>query len=153
MSNILSGLIIKFQRKVSNEQTPPEQEALELAEIPKTKKKAGRTPFAKNLPRVQVFVYLSDEEKTGAINTFFVKVHEALDIYSNQSTNTQILKYSNTQILKYIQERATFKDVQGNSTIKMASVTKNPIPKAMGSVNLMSLSLFQNTLMVYRFID
>ena len=65
MSNILSGLIIKLQRKVSNEQTPPEQghlfneaeslaepgqEALELAEIPKTKKKAGRTPFAKNLP-------------------------------------------------------------------------------------------------------
>ena len=105
----------------------PESEAPDLPTSDEQKKKTGRKPFAKSIPRHQVFAYLSDEEKTGAIDTFFVKVREELDIIP-----------AKVQILEYMQEKATFKDAQGNSTIKMASVTKNPIPKAMGSVNLMS---------------
>ena len=105
----------------------PESEAPDLPTSDEQKKKTDRKPFAKSIPRHQVFAYLSDEEKTGAIDTFFVKVREELDIIP-----------AKVQILEYMQEKATFKDAQGNSTIKMASVTKNPIPKAMGSVNLMS---------------
>ena len=134
----------------SSEQTPPEQgqlfneaeilakptqDELELDEANGNennddnddKKKTGRKPFAKNIPRHQVFAYLSDEDKEGAINTFFVKVREELDIVP-----------AKVQILEYMQEKAVFKDVQGNSTVKLADVVKNPIPKAMGSVNLMT---------------
>jgi hypothetical protein len=76
----------------SSEQTPPEQGNLfnevEVTAEPEqpavennaTSAKKGRKPFAKNLPRHQVFAYLTDEEKTGAIDTFFVKVREELDI-------------------------------------------------------------------------
>jgi len=113
----------------------PEQEELELDETNgndnndnnDNKKKTGRKPFAKNIPRHQVFAYLNDEDKAGAINTFFVKVREELDIIP-----------AKVQILEYMQEKAVFKGTQGNNTVKLAEVTKNPIPKAMGSVNLMS---------------
>ncbi|PCH93576.1 MAG: IS66 family transposase [Gammaproteobacteria bacterium] len=129
----------------SSEQTPPEQgnlfneaevtaapepepDPLDLSSTDDDKnKKTGRKPFDKKIPRHQVFAYLSDEDKAGAINTFFVKVREELDIVP-----------AKVQILEYMQEKAVFKDEQGNSTIKLADMVKNPIAKAMGSVNLMT---------------
>jgi len=141
----------------SSEQTSPEQgnlfnEAEDLAdpeqEVPKSpstaesNKKTGRKPFAKNIPRHQVFAYLTEDEKKGALDTFFVKVREELDIIP-----------AKVQILEYMQEKATFKDVQGNGTIKVANVNKNPIPKAMGSVNLMTyiiISKYVDGLPLYR---
>ena len=120
----------------------PEQEELDLPTPTETKAKTGRKPFAKNLPRHQIFAYLSDEEKSGAINTFFVKVREALDIIP-----------AKVQILEYMQEKAGFKDVHGASTFKLAEVMKHPIPKAMGSVNLITyviISKYADGLPLYR---
>lgn len=126
----------------SSEKTPPEQGTLfneaeatsepeqtepELPTTSEPKAKTGRKPFAKNLPRTQVFAYLSDIEKEGAINTFFVKVREELDIIP-----------AKVQVLEYMQEKAVFKDEQGISTMKAAEVIKHPVPKAMGSINLMT---------------
>jgi transposase len=108
------------------QQDSSEKDELELpASTPKAK--TGRKPFAKNLPRAQVFAYLSDAEKEGAINTFFVKVREELDIVP-----------AKVQVLEYMQEKAVFKDAQGLSTMKAAEVIKHPVPKAMGSINLMT---------------
>ena len=45
-----------------------------------TKKKPGRKPFSDKLPREQIFIRLTDEEKEGAIDTFFTKVKEELEI-------------------------------------------------------------------------
>jgi len=107
-----------------------------------TTAKTGRKPFAKDIPRHQVFAYLSDTDKEGAIDTFFVKVREELDIIP-----------AKVQILEYMQEKATFKDTQGKSIIKAAIVTKNPIAKAMGSVNLMTyvvVSKYVDGLPLYR---
>ncbi len=78
----------------------PEQEELPLNKDSGSNLKTGRKPFAKNLPRYQVFAYLSDEEKLGAINTFFVKVREELDIIP-----------AKVQILEYMQEKAVFMTV------------------------------------------
>jgi len=124
----------------------PEQEALDLPETNNNnnnnKKKTGRKPFAKSIPRHQVFAYLTDEEKEDAVDTFFVKVREELDIIP-----------AKVQILEYMQEKATFKDAQGNCTIKMATLAKNPIAKAMGSVNLMTyvvISKYADGLPLYR---
>jgi transposase len=85
----------------SSEQTPPQQghlfnEVEAVAEpepepvdspLPtgnEPKAKTGRKPLSDKLPRLQVFAYLSDEEKVGAIDTFFVKVREELDIIPAQ---------------------------------------------------------------------
>jgi transposase len=107
--------------------TEPEQTELELPTTSAPKTKTGRKPFDKNLPRTQVFAYLPDADKEGAIDTFFVKVREELDIIP-----------AKVQVLEYMQEKAVFKDEHGASTMKAASVIKHPVPKAMGSVNLIT---------------
>ena len=138
----------------SSEQTPPEQGNLfnevEVTAEPEqpavennaTSAKKGRKPFANNLPRHQVFAYLTDEEKAGAIDTFFVKVREELDIVP-----------AKVQILEYMQEKAVFVDENEDRIIKAAVVTKHPVPKAMGSVNLMTyivISKYADGLPLYR---
>jgi len=120
----------------------PEQEELALPETDVVKAKTGRKPFAKNIPRHQVFAYLSDEDKIGAINTFFVKVREELDIIP-----------AKVQILEYMQEKAVFKDEHDDTHIKLAEVVKHPVPKAMGSVNLMTyiiISKYADGMPLYR---
>ncbi len=61
------------------------------------KKKPGRKPFLDKLPRKQVYLYLSDEEKQGSIDTFFTKVKEELDIIP-----------AKVRVLEYMQEKAVF---------------------------------------------
>ncbi|MGI2030135.1 hypothetical protein [Endozoicomonas acroporae] len=46
----------------------------------KHKKSQGRRPLSPSLPRFQEKIELSPEEKEGAIDTFFSKVREELDI-------------------------------------------------------------------------
>ncbi|WP_350939729.1 transposase [Vibrio metschnikovii] len=43
-----------------------------------TSKPRGRKPLSNDLPREQIFLYLTDAEKTGAKSTFFAKVKEEL---------------------------------------------------------------------------
>ena len=127
------------EAEVSSE---PEQEELPLHKDSGSNLKTGRKPFAKNLPRHQIFAYLSDDEKLGAINTFFVKVREELDIIP-----------AKVQILEYMQEKAVFMSADNERTLKVADVIKHPIAKAMGSVNLMTyivISKYADGLPLYR---
>ncbi len=64
----------------------------------------------------KVFAYLTEEEKVDAIDTFFVKVREELDIIPAQ-----------VRVLEYMQEKATFKTQDGGRTIKVAQLIKHPI--------------------------
>lgn len=110
-------------------------EALEsdANEPPKTRQKPGRKPFSSALPREQIFITLSDAEKAGAIDTFFTKVREELDIIPAQ-----------VRILEYLQEKAVFMEpVQGEQQrrITAAALPKHPVPGAMGSINLMCFVL------------
>ena len=126
----------------SSEQTPPEQgnlfnevkalaeseqSTLPLPETDEPKGKKSRKPLSDKLPRHQVFAYLIEEEKVDAIDTFFVKVTEELDIIPAQ-----------VRVLECIQEKATFKTQYGGRTIKVAQLIKHPVLKAMDSVNLMT---------------
>jgi len=45
-----------------------------------TRKKPGRKGLSDNIPREQIYISLSDDEKSGAIDTFYSKVREELDI-------------------------------------------------------------------------
>ncbi len=49
---------------------PPEPQTT----LPKKKEKTGRKPFSKHIPRVPVFIDLTDEEKAGAVELFYTKV-------------------------------------------------------------------------------
>jgi transposase len=97
------------------------------------KKNPGRKPFSDKLPREQVFIYLSDEEKQGAIDTFFTKVKEELDIIP-----------AKVRVLQYMQEKAVFiETVEGENKrqIKAALMPKHPLGRAMGSIGLMCFVL------------
>ena len=96
---------------------------------PDTNKKPGRKPFSDKLPREQVFIYLSDAEKQGSVDTFFTKVKEELDIIP-----------AKVRVLEYMQEKAVFvESVEGETKrkVKSALMPKHPVSRAMGSVSLM----------------
>ena len=57
---------------------------------PKKKTRKKREGFSPELPRMRVELTLTDEEKEGAINTFFTKVKEELDIIPAQA---QVIEY------------------------------------------------------------
>ena len=94
-----------------------------------TKKKPGRKPFSDKLPREQIFIHLTDEEKEGAIDTFFTKVKEELDIIP-----------AKVRVLEYMQEKAIFFELvesEKQRQVKAAQMPRHPIARAMGSISLM----------------
>ena len=108
------------------------------------KKKTGRKPFSKHIPRTPVFIDLSDEEKAGAIETFYTKVREELDIVP-----------AKVQILEYFQQKAVFAAPEDKESriIKSAEMPKHPLAKSMGSINLMAhviISKYADGLPLYR---
>jgi transposase len=120
-----------------NEELELEADELSEDDQPATsteaKKKPGRKPFSDKLPREKVYIYLSDEEKQGAIDTFFTKVKEELDIIP-----------AKVRILEYMQEKAVFIEVaegEKKRHIKVALMPKHPISRAMGSISLMCFVL------------
>ena len=92
----------------------PEQDELPLPDTP-SKAKTGRKPFSDKLPREKVFAYLSEEDKAGAIDTFFVKVREELDIIPAQ-----------VRVLEYMQEKAVFQDEQDKRIIDVVNQIQSP---------------------------
>jgi len=93
------------------------------------KKKPGRKPFSDKLPREQIFIRLTDAEKEGAIDTFFTKVKEELDIIP-----------AKVRVLEYMQEKAVFADrIDGEKQrrLKAAKMPGHPVAGAMGSISLM----------------
>ena len=57
-----------------------EQPDLGVSDMPKRPKPTGRKGLSKSLPRQQIKHCLSDDEKAGAIDTFFKLAREELDI-------------------------------------------------------------------------
>ena len=114
--------------------TDPDVLAHEQDEKPaaNTKKSAprGRKPFAADLPREQIFLYLTDEEKRGAKSTFFAKVKEELDIIP-----------AKIRVLEYLQEKAVFEQGEGSQKVVAAALPKHPIKGAMGSVGLIAYAI------------
>jgi transposase len=81
-----------------------EEEASEQGKKKKPRKK--REGFSPDLPRVRIDLTLTDEEKVGAVNTFFSKVKEELDIIPAQA-----------QVIEYWQEKAVFGEEIGENQI------------------------------------
>ena len=88
-------------------------------------KKRGRKGLPKNFPRHQVHLSLSEEEKAGAIDTFYTLVKEEMDIVPPKA-----------RIIEYLQEKAVFID-QGERQIKAAERPRHPLNKCIASINLL----------------
>ncbi|XNS81319.1 hypothetical protein AB6D09_006845 [Vibrio cyclitrophicus] len=87
-------------------------------------KPRGREPLPKGLPREQTFLYLTDEDKTGAKSTFFAKVKEELDIVP-----------AKIRVLEYMQEKAVFDDKDETQYVITNSLPKHPLPSSLRSIS------------------
>jgi len=107
----------------------------------KPHKKRGRKGFSKNTAREQIFINLSPEDKEGAIDTFYSKIKEELDIVP-----------AKVRVLEYMQEKAVFM-VNGQRQMKAATPPKHPIGKVMASVGLLAyiiIAKYMDGLPLYR---
>ena len=113
----------------------PEEETLT------TRPKKRKRGFSDKLPRVQIHLSLSDEDKAGASKTFYTKVKEELDIVPAQA-----------RVLEYWQEKAVFEEA-GESHILAAEREPHPLGKCTASVNLLAyilVSKYADALPLYR---
>lgn len=107
----------------------------------KSKAKTGRKGLSKTLPRHQVHINLSEEEKAGAVDTFYSVVKEELDI-----------EPAKARVIEYLQEKAVFIE-DGQRQIKAAEMPKHPLPKVIASIGLLAfivVSKYADGLPLYR---
>jgi len=105
------------------------------------KKKPRRKGFSEQLAREQIYIDLPDDEKVGAIDTFYSKVKEELDI-----------EPAKVRVLEYLQEKAVFVE-GGQRQVKNAPLPKHPLPKSMASIGLLAfiiISKYMDGLPLYR---
>jgi len=115
--NDAQGELFNEAELLSDQEEPKDSEAELKKEQPDPpqKKKKGRSGLSPDLPRKKILLRLSDKQKQGAIDTFFVTVKEELDITP-----------AKVQVLQYQQEKAVFLDEQGTRTLVEADRPKHP---------------------------
>ena len=91
------------------------------------KKRGKRKPLNADIPRVQERILLSDEQREGAIDTFFVSVKEELDITP-----------ARVQVIEYLQEKAVYLDEDGQRKVVAAKRAAHPLGKSVASVALLA---------------
>ena len=118
-----------------------ENETVEPPAPANKKKPSGRTGLSKSLPRYQIHLNLTDEEKAGAINTFYAVVKEELDIQPAKA-----------RVLEYLQEKAVF-ETADKRKIVVAKLPKHPLGKSIASISLLAyiiVSKYCDGLPLYR---
>ena len=106
------------------------------------KKKGGRKGLSPAIPREQIYLTLSEEDKAGALDTFFVKVKEELDIVP-----------AKVRVLEYLQEKAVLTDGSGQRTVKSALLPQHPLPKSVASTGMLAyiiVAKYMDALPLYR---
>ncbi len=108
-----------------------ESEDVAEKELAREKRKAGRKPLSSSIPREQVYLNLSDEEKAGAIDTFYTVAKEELDITP-----------AKVRVLEYLQEKAVFAEIDAEGhekrTIKVAERPQHPLGQSIASISLLA---------------
>jgi len=134
--NLLQGQLLFDEAESLSNQSP--DDALPSGELdaddeadPVSKKRkgnrTGRQPLSADLPRVQQYFFLSEEERAGASDTFFTKVKEELDIVPAKAC-----------VIEYYQEKAVFNTEDGKRAIIAAKRTPHPLGKTIASVTLLA---------------
>ncbi len=123
----LDWLADEAEQLADGEPDAYEGEMEEHAAVKAPHKPRSRKGFSKDLPRTQQFIRLTDEEREGAIETFFVKVKEELDIVP-----------AKVQVIEIMQEKAVYLDDEGERSLKAAQRPAHPIGKSAASINLLA---------------
>ena len=108
----------------------------------KKKKPTGRKGLNPDLPRVQEKHALSEADKDGAIDTFWVKTKEVLDIVPAKA-----------QVIEVMQEKAVFLDDANGRKIIAAELPLHLLGKSIASVNTLAyiiIAKYQDALPLYR---
>ncbi len=119
-----------------------EEDAVDESSAEPKKKRGGKKGLSPSLPRIQIHHRLSDEDKEGAIDTFFEKTKEELDIVPAKA-----------RVIEHMQEKAVFADDSGRRTIVTAAKPAHPLGKAIASISLLVcviISKYADGLPLYR---
>ena len=138
----LDWLADEAEQLADGEPDEYEGEMDEPAAVKAPHKPRSRKGFSKDLPRTQQFIRLTDEEREGAIETFFVKVKEELDIVP-----------AKVQVIEIMQEKAVYLDDEGERSLKAAQRPAHPIGKSAALINLLAwliVAKFADGLPLYR---
>jgi transposase len=111
-------------------------------EVVRPRPKTRQRGFSETLPRVQIRLALSEEEKAGASKTFFTKVKEELDFIP-----------ARVQVREYWQEKAVFVCDDGEEIIVAARRPTHPLGKCFASPSLLAYivaSKYADGLPLYR---
>jgi transposase len=107
-----------------------------------TKKRGAKKGLSPSLPRIQIHHRLSDAQKQGAIDTFFEKTKEELDIIP-----------AKVRVIEHMQEKAVFANHDGKRTIVTADKPAHPLGKSIASLSLLVyviISKYADGLPLYR---
>lgn len=121
------------------DQLPEEVEDADQTEQPS--RKSRQRGFSSNLVRERIELLLSDEQKAGAVKTFFTKVKEELEFIPAQ-----------LKVLEYWQEKAVFEQ-DGQDRILAAERPVHPLGKCIATVSLLAYlitSKYADGLPLYR---
>src|SRR5690554_5334134 len=116
-------------------------EDVEEADAPPRSRKRRQRGFSDNLLRERIELLLSDEEKAGAVKTFFTKVKEELEYIPAQ-----------LKVLEYWQEKAVFEQ-DGDERILAAARPVHPLGKCIATPALLAYlitSKYADGLPLYR---
>lgn len=124
------------------DQLPDDVEAIEESEKPLRKRR--QRGFSEELVRERIELRLSDEEKAGAVKTFFTKVKEEIEYVPAQ-----------LKVLEYWQEKAVFEsdEATGQERIIAAERPVHPLGKCFATVALLAYiitSKYADGLPLYR---
>ena len=116
----------------------------ETDEAAKASRKTRQRGFSENLVRERIELLLSDEEKAGAVKTFFTKVKEEVEFIPAQ-----------LKVLEYWQEKAVFEqdEATGHEQIIAAKRPVHPLGKCFATVALLAYiitSKYADGLPLYR---
>ncbi|MFA5632481.1 MAG: IS66 family transposase [Porticoccaceae bacterium] len=116
-------------------------EGTEEADAPRPERQRRQRGFSERLLRERIELTLSDEEKAGAVKTFFTKVKEELEYIPAQ-----------LKVLEYWQEKAVFEE-DGEQRIIAASRPVHPLGKCIATPALLAYlitSKYADGLPLYR---
>ena len=117
----------------------PNKDADENKKKKRSNRKKGLYPA---IPREQHDVYLSDEQREGAVSTFFESVKQELD-----STPAKV------RVIEYMVEKAVYVDDQGKRKIVAVEREPHPLGKCIASVGLLAyiiIAKFADSMPLYR---
>jgi len=141
-SNPLQDRMVFNEVEVEADKEELASESAEKEDKATKKPRPKRKGLNPDIPRVQKRLLLTDEQRAGAVETFFVTVKEELDITP-----------AKVQVIEILQEKAVYLDENNRRAVVAAEREPHPLGKSIASVSLLAyiiISKYADGLPLYR---